>query len=359
MNYEFYEFNVGEYKKRLDKLRTVMKEKELDAVILTEEENIRWLSGYWVFTMQDGGMNTVVIAPFADEIEPCLLLTTEGTGEDLSWIKDIQYWEEDYSSYIEADKGKVLLDTLKKKVQKIKRIGMELSSGMKINMDQNDIDFFRNSLSDSEIVDISGDILKLRSIKSIAEIEKLRKASDITCQSMFRGFSDLKEGMTERGLAQKLGKYFFEYGATGISHIEGYRCDMYRIACLGEPEKEEERIALTIAEANEEIIKNIRSGIKCSRLYEIALDVFNKKGFSHLLSPSHYIGHGIGLGPHEPPYIYKNSEDILFEGMVLSIEPWTYNPQKPEHSMNIEDVVLVTKNGAESLTPMERGIFKI
>ncbi len=394
MNYEFYEFNMVEYKKRLDGLRSVMKEKDLDAVILTEEDNIRWLTGYWVFTMQDGGMNTVAIVPLSDEIEPCLLLTAEGTGEDLSWVKDIQYWEEDYSSYMEADKGKVLFDTLKKKVRKIKRIGMELSSGMKINMDQNDIDFFRDSMSDAEIMDIAGDILRLRSIKSNAEIEKLRKASDITCQSMVRGFSEMKEGMTERKLGQKLGKYFFEYGATGISHIgvgfgkfaikfahsdpkeyplksgmlvkvdsgcrfEGYRCDMYRMACLGEPEKEEERVALTIAEANEEIVKNIRGGIKCSRLYEIALDVFEDKGFSHLLSPSHYIGHGIGLGTHEPPYIYKNSEDILFEGMVLSIEPWTYDPEKPEHSMNIEDVVLVTKNGAELLTPMEKGIFRI
>jgi Xaa-Pro aminopeptidase len=160
--------------------------------------------------------------------------------------------------------------------------------------------------------------------------------------------SDPKEYPLEKGVLIKVD--------AGCS-FEGYRCDMYRMACLGKPDPKEEKVARTIARANEEIIKNIKSGIRCSSLYKIAVDVFDSNRLAYLLSPSHYIGHGIGLGVHEPPYIYKDSEDILSAGMVLSIEPWTYDPEKPEYSMNIEDVVLVTEKGAELLTPMDRKIY--
>lgn len=392
MSYDYFEFDRIEYERKLDGLRSAMGEKELDAVILTEEENIRWLSGYWVFTMQDGAMNTAIIVPLSDKKEPRLILTSEGTGEGLSWIKDIKYWEEGRSSYLEAEKGRVLAENLKEICGKVKKIGMELSSGTRINLDQKDIDFFRNHFRHSNIEDISGDILKLRSIKSDTEIEKLKKASSITCQAISKSFSEISEGITERSLARSIGKDLFLYGATGVGHIgvgfgkmaigfahsdpkeyelekgmlakvdagasfEGYRCDMYRMACLGRPDKEEERIALTISEAINEIMSKIKDGICCCDLYSTAASVFKKNGFSYLLSPMHYIGHGIGLGVHEPPYVYKDSKDILSAGMVLSIEPWTYDDKKPEYSMNIEDVVLVTKNGAEFLTWMDREIY--
>jgi Xaa-Pro aminopeptidase len=392
MGYEFYEFGITEYRKRLKDFREVMEKEDLDAVILTEEENIRWMSGYWVFTMQDGAMNTAVIIPRSRESEPRLLLTSEGTGEELSWIKDIKYWDEGTVSYLEAEKGRILSDSLKEVAGPVKRLGMELSSGMKINLDQDDIDLFRDDIKDMEITDISPDILRLRSIKSDTEIEKLKLASDITCRSIQKGFSEIQEGLTERSLGQKIGKYFFEYGATGIAHIgvgfgelaikfahsdpkeyplekgvlvkvdagcsfEGYRCDMYRMACLGKPDREEEKVALTIARANKEIIKRIKNGVSCSSLYDTAEEAFSSSGLSHLLSPSHYIGHGIGLGVHEPPYVYRDSRDILSTGMVLCIEPWTYDPDKPGYSMNIEDLVLVTENGSELLTLMDREIY--
>ena len=103
-----------------------------------------------------------------------LLLTSEGTGEGLSWVKDIKYWDEDTVSYLEADKGRILFNSLKEVAGPVKRLGMELSSGMKINLGQDDIDLFRKNVKDAEIADISPDILRLRSIKSDTEIEKLK-----------------------------------------------------------------------------------------------------------------------------------------------------------------------------------------
>ena len=392
MGYDYHEFDRSEYLKRIKDLRKVMEETGLDAVVLTEEENIRWISGYWVFTMQDGSMNTAVIVPRSSRSEPRLLLASEGTGEGLSLIRDIRYWDDNTVSYLEAEKGMILFNNLQEAAGSVKRLGMELSSGMKINMDQDDTDRFRAEAKNVEITDISPDMLKLRSIKSDTEIEKLRLASHITCRSIIKSFSEIEEGITERCLGQKIGRYFFEYGATGVGHIgigfgelaikfahsdpkgyplekgvlvkadagcsfEGYRCDMYRMACLGSPDKQEEKVANTVAEANREIINRIRDGVSCSSLYSTAQEVFKGNGLSRLLSPSHYIGHGIGLGVHEPPYIFKDSRDILQAGMTLCIEPWTYDPDRPRYSMNIEDVVLVTENGCELLTPMDRKIY--
>lgn len=394
MRYDFYEFEKEEYENRIDKLKNVMYKNNLDAVILTEEENIRWISGYWVFTMRDGNMPTVVIIPYSDSKDPLLLLPGEGTGEELSWIKKVKYWEEDYDTYLTANKGKVLLDSLNDLDLKNFKVGMEIGNGMRINLEQKDIDYFRRETNNLEITDISGDLLDLRSIKSDAEIEKLGKASEITVKSLKDGFKVLEIGITERNLGQYFAKKFFEYGATGIGHIgvgfgeqaleyahcdpkeyplkkgevvkvdigatfEGYRCDMYRMACIGEPSKKEAEVASTIKKANIAVIKDLREGIKCSQLYDIALKIFKDDGLYYLLSPSSYIGHGIGLGVHEPPYIYRNNNSILKSGMVLSIEPWTLNKEDLSMSMNIEDVVVVRENCGELLTSVDKDIFVV
>lgn len=394
MKYEFYEFRKEEYQNRLTDLKRKMKEEKVDAIVLTEEENIRWLSGYWVFTMEDSNMPTALVIPYQDNIGPILILPREGTGEKLSWIENIRYWEEDYRNAIEADRGEVLVNVLNGLPPGQDRIGLELGNGMNIKMEQKDIDFLKENLAGSEIIDISNVLLDLRSIKSDTEIEKLRIASDITTRSLISGFQDIKEGITERKLGQNFARYFFEYGATGLSHIgvgfgsialeyahadpkeyplkpgeivkvdigctfEGYRCDMYRMAVIGDPDPQQEKVANTISEANKAIIKNLRDGIKCSTIYGIALKVFQDAGLDGLPDPSNYFGHGIGLGIHEPPYIFINSDSVLKSGMVLSIEPWTRSKEDPSFAMNVEDVAVVTEDGGELLTKMERGLMKI
>ena len=394
MGYDFYEFEREEYKNRLNKIKAVMFEKNLDAVVLTEEENIRWISGYWVFTMQDRCMPTVVIIPYSDKREPILLTAGESTGEELSWIKKVKYWEEGSVPYLAADKGKVLVDTLKELDLKNLKVGMEIGNGMRVNLDLKDIDYLRKSMDNVMFIDISNNLWELRSIKSNAEIEKLKKASKITNNSLKEGFKILREGITERQLGQYFVKQWFENGATGIAHVgvsfgknaikyahcdpkeyplkkgevvkvdigckfEGYRCDMYRMACVGKPDAKEAKVASIIKKANQAVIKNIREGAKCSDLYNIAHKIFTDYRLGYLLSPSAYIGHGIGLGIHELPYLYRNNNSMLKSGMVLTVEPWTLDRNDPSICMNVEDVVVVRENGYEVLTDMERDIYLV
>ena len=61
------EITNEEYEERIIKLKKIMIKQKLDVIFLTEEVNIRWISGYWVMTMEDGWMPTVVIIPYSDK----------------------------------------------------------------------------------------------------------------------------------------------------------------------------------------------------------------------------------------------------------------------------------------------------
>lgn len=392
---DFIEFRKGEYEDRLNKLKREMSNKNLDAVILTDEENIRWATGYWTFLQQDKWVHTVVIIPYSDKGEPVLLISAEAFGERLSIIKKVKYldrrMEPPFDEILNA--GEVIIDTMRELGLENSKIGMELGRGMRVNMEQRIIEDLKNSIPGIKLVDISDSLWRIRSIKSPAEIEKLRKASKITSDSYREAFKILREGITERELSQFFIKYWFEHGATGIGHIgigfgdeniyyvhndpkeyplekgqmvkvdagcsfEGYRCDMYRMACVGKPSSENMKATQIVKRANREIIKNIREGIRCSDIFRVGAKVFEEAGIENLIPPhqSYYMGHGIGLAIHELPYIQRSSNYILKSGMVLSIEPWIMK-EDLTLCMNVEDMVLVKKDGHEVLTDMERDIY--
>ncbi len=394
----FTEITEKEYESRLDKLKKAMFEQKLDAVILTEEENIRWISGFWVSIMEDGWSSTAAIIPSSDEEEPILLMSLEHTGELLSFIKKFKYWEESLSPDLSVAKGRVLVDTLRELDLKNSRIGLEFGNGMIIDLEQRDIDYLRKNISNVEFIDISMVIWKLRSIKSPLEIEKIRKATIITCKSLEEGFKALREGITHIEVYQYIIKSFFENGATGISHcfihsgkygvrcshclpkaiplekgeivhidlgcsIEGYRSDIQRLASIGKPNSSEEaKVYSTVKEANEAMRRITRDGIMFSDIYNAAAEVFKDKGFEYLLATS-VIGHGLGLGLHEWPFIHKENNDIVKSGMVFTVEPWCMDNRERASSgeysgsMNIEDVIVVREDGCEVLSNIEREMW--
>ena len=385
------EITLDEYRHRLTKLRESMTRDRLDAVVLTEETNIRWLSGYWVLIMQDGWSPTAVIVPAADDREPVLIIGAEATGEPFSLIEEIRYWEDQMNPDLTVDKSRVLVDCIRRYPFPNARIGFELGNGMRMSLEQGDIDSLRNHLSGFEFVDASRILWELKSIKSASEIEKIRRASSITTESFRSGFRILREGITERELAQHFGRCFFEHGATGISHImvgfgrhaveyahcvpktmplrrgdiacvdlgctfEGYRTDMYRLACVGRPSDEEARLADLIHRANQAMIRCLRPGMLFSELYRVGAELFAEEKLSHLL-PSSIIGHGVGLGLHEWPFIAKDSTDTVKAGMVLAVEPWTVDYRDRSLGLNVEDVVAVTEDGCEVLTDFPREVY--
>ncbi len=232
MEYNYPEFKTEEYQNRLAKLKEKMHDLKLDAVLLTGEENIRWISGYWTLLMQKNHFfPTVVIISARDSIEPVLIINSDSMGASLSWIKNVRFWDEDSSEpfyYFPTEKSvtkqkTVEIKTLIRIISEMdlgrSRIGMELGRGMRLDLDQNNIEDLKESLPNLKMVDFVGSLARLRSIKSEAEIAKLKKAAKITSDSFGDVFSQLKEGITERKVGQNFLKNWFEHGATGIGHL--------------------------------------------------------------------------------------------------------------------------------------------
>lgn len=108
-------------------------------------------------------------------------------------------------------------------------------------------------------------------------------------------------------------------------------------------DKEKQRAYDTVLLAQETAIKMIKPGIKAGDIDKTARDIIKKAGYEIFFI--HSTGHGVGLDIHEFPLILNNSETIIEENMVFTIEPGIYIPNK--FGIRIEDMVVVTKNGAD------------
>jgi len=102
----------------------------------------------------------------------------------------------------------------------------------------------------------------------------------------------------------------------------------------------------TVKAAQEKAIQHIRPGMKCRDIDKAARAVIENKGYGKYFG--HGLGHGVGLQVHELPYIGPASEDVLQQGMVITIEPAIYLPGR--FGIRIEDMALVTGSGCELLS---------
>lgn len=138
----------------------------------------------------------------------------------------------------------------------------------------------------------------------------------------------------------------FDFGAA----FAGYNADVTRTVFVGAPNDAEGRLHETVKEANRVGREAIRPGVTASAVDDITTKVLEASPFAaYILTKT---GHGLGLDVHEAPQIMRGNEQVLEPGMVCTIEPGLYIPGVC--GVRIEDDVVVTENGAESLTTFSR-----
>jgi Xaa-Pro dipeptidase len=135
-------------------------------------------------------------------------------------------------------------------------------------------------------------------------------------------------------------------------HYKNYMIDVCRSTVVGHLHKEQEKILNITLRMLEESIAQTKPGIKAEDLERVSGNIAVEHGLgkNHTAAyggPGTYLGHAIGLGTDEPPCLARGDKTILKEGMVLTIEPGIY--RTPFGGCRIEDEVLVTKDGAETL----------
>jgi len=138
--------------------------------------------------------------------------------------------------------------------------------------------------------------------------------------------------------------------------VAGYISDLTRTFVLGEPEPEFAQIARIVLEANAAARQQAKPGVPAGLLDQAAREVITRAGYEDFFT--HRTGHGLGLEPHEEPYIRGDNSLLLAPGMTFTIEPGIYLPGRG--GVRIEDNLVITESGSETLSdfPRELGLLK-
>ena len=137
--------------------------------------------------------------------------------------------------------------------------------------------------------------------------------------------------------------------------LNGYCSDMTRTVHLGKPKASERAAYETVLEAQETAVAAVGSGVSCAEVDEAARCVLRRAGLAEAFS--HSTGHGVGLEIHEPPRIGAEETARLLPGMVITIEPGVYLAGR--FGIRIEDMVAVTRNGGQVLTPAPKALIEL
>jgi Xaa-Pro aminopeptidase len=137
--------------------------------------------------------------------------------------------------------------------------------------------------------------------------------------------------------------------------LKGYCSDMTRTIFLGRPTRRERFTYDAVREAQQAAVEAVKPGVSCGEVDEAARSVLRQAGLAEYFT--HSTGHGVGLEIHEPPRIAVDQPQTLLPGMVVTIEPGVYIAG--QFGVRIEDMVVVTRDGGQVLTPASTGWMQL
>jgi Xaa-Pro dipeptidase len=143
----------------------------------------------------------------------------------------------------------------------------------------------------------------------------------------------------------------FDCGAT----YRGYMGDITRTFAVGDLDPELTAIYEVVKKANVAARQYAGPGQEAQAVDRVARQVIEEAGYGQYFI--HRTGHGLGLEVHEPPYIVGGNDTVLQPGMTFTIEPGIYLPGKG--GVRIEDDVVITAEGCQSLTTFSRDLIRL
>jgi Xaa-Pro dipeptidase len=138
------------------------------------------------------------------------------------------------------------------------------------------------------------------------------------------------------------------------TNCNGLHAENERAVAVGKLDSERQRAYETMLQANADAFSAIRPGATCAEIYNVARTTYERLGYGKNLPGR--IGHGLGLGGHEPPSFGPSDKVVLRPGMIMSLEPGLRTAQ---FSLQHSDTILVTETGAERLTHTRRGFIQV
>ena len=390
-----------EFERRLGRLREEMESSGVDGLLLTQESNVRYATAFYEVIWIVPAATYMAFIP-RDENLPMAIFCPEGhqIQTQASWIDTVVRWDfpvGHFSGNVGESLVKALTGWLKKIGLAESHVATELGAHFRMCMSVESFDAVRAALPGIIWSDCGQIMWPVRSIKSDEEVGRLREACRISCLGVRAGFEAIKDGASEREVANVMTSTMHDLGGSkdgflslyagpdralwadstprremvirpgsllqfdGGGTYDGYFTDFKRFACLGEPTLDQRRF-YEIARASEQAaIDAVKPGVPYREAYEASQQVIRDAGYSEFVDwcqsvGRSNIGHNIGLDIHEMPGVSINSEAVFQPNMVVCIEPFFYHDGghplwELTNKYGCEDMVLVTETGHEVLTP--------
>lgn len=355
------------YLNRVKKLQKKLQRRKIDALLVSQPDNRRYLSGY---SAADHGIQ---------ETSGVLLIPASGKPYLLTDSRFTLQAEEEAAGYEVLLYPKGLIKLLGKLLP---RLGVR-SFGF-----ESDYTLHSTALRYEELArrkkftltPVSGLIERMRIIKSKEELELMRKSTQLNEQVFQMVYNAIEPGMTEREVALSIDLTMHEVGAERPSFdtivafgtnaakphavptdrvlepgqlvlidmglvYKGYCSDMTRTFIAGKPDKTFKARQRLVRKAQLEGIKALKAGVTGKKVDKAARKVIKDAGYGNAFQ--HSLGHGVGIAVHEEPRLSPLSSKKLKPGMVVTIEPGIYLPEWG--GIRLENIAVVTEDGCEVL----------
>jgi Xaa-Pro aminopeptidase len=385
----------------------VMEKYGVEAIVASMPENVTYLTDFWslshwVLT----GTPTYAVLPLEKKIEPFIVTPISeldlAAMEENCWVKDFHTFG---TFYVESPQEAILSKT----EQRMKGL---LSSGKhkedavtalvdslqerglakgRIALDEMNITptlyrAIQRKLPGIDLVDGYPILREIRAVKTPQEVKRLERCAEITEKAFKKALEIIREGVRELEISRAFLNTLAEEGAVpsivciGVgsrsafpnviptdhrvkkgdlirfdigSLYQYYYSDTARIAVLGKPSEKQRSYYQAIKEGEDRAFELIRPGARSPEIFDAAVQGVRKSGIPHYKRG--HVGHGIGIECYDIPYLSPKSDHILEEGMVLNVETPYY--ELGFGGVQVEDTLVVTKDGYRFLTKADRNLF--
>jgi len=343
-----------------------LRERELDALLVTDLVNVRWLTGF------TGSSAAVVVA-------------ADGKHR---FITDFRYLTQS-AEEVDAAFAREITQNLLEQAAK----GLPSDGALRLGFDDHKLPvrdhgrlegFVRDGVG---LVAAGGLVEDLRARKDAGELDKIRRAAKLADDALEDVLARGVVGRTEREVALDLEFTMRKLGAEGASFepivaagahgalphakprdvpippgtllvvdwgatLEGYASDCTRTFATGELDPRDAEIYELVLTAQEAALQAVEPGPTGKEVDAVARQIIDAAGHGEHFG--HGLGHGVGLEVHEGPRLSKQGETALTSGMVVTVEPGVYVPGGV--GVRIEDLVYVSEDGHEVLSTLPKAL---
>ncbi len=390
----------------LGRLRAVLEQHALDAIVATSPENVTYASGYWALSQWiRRGPQTYVVIPWRRPEQATIVAATsllDLLADQDVWVSTIRRF-----GYFQTERREGPLDPLDQRQvdlydlpdsgDALKALAAAITeSGLaegrlaidEIGLMPGHWDRLAQLLPHATLVPGASLLRTIRAVKTREEIDRLRIAAQIAERSILQALTLARPGVSEREMARAFHRQTVNEDATPVLGCIGfgsrsampnvmpsdtrlreddvirfdaggryrhYRADIARIAVVGEPDARVVRFHKALHQGVMAALDAIRPGVRACDVFRTAVDTVRREGIPHY-ARSH-VGHGIGLDGYDLPDLTQASQDVFEEGMVLCVETPYY--EVGWAGLQVENTVVVRSDGIETFMKTSGALMRI